>query len=81
MYLVAGLISVIDPFFRHHFWSEKVGKFAKIDTIPQSLLQFCGRGKVLLQAGLHPPESTQKLTSEQVLDFHTNPYNVFCQAY
>ena len=58
-YLIAGLISVIDSFFRHHFWSKKVGKFAKIDTIPQSLLQFGGRGQVLLQAGLHPPEYTK----------------------
>lgn len=48
MYLIAGLISVVDLFHRHHFGGEKVGKFAKVDTIPQSLLQFCGRGQVLL---------------------------------
>lgn len=47
-YLIASLISVVDPFLRHQFGGEKVGKFAKVDTIPQSLLQFCGRGQVLL---------------------------------
>lgn len=48
MYLITGLISVIDSFFRHYFWGKKVGKFAKVDAIPQSLFQFCGRGQVLL---------------------------------
>lgn len=70
VYLITGLISVVDPFLRHHFGGEKVGKFAKVDAIPQSLLQFCGRGQVLLQAGLHPPESTHILISEQAEDFH-----------
>ncbi len=58
MYLIAGLISVVDSFLRHHFWGEKVGEFAKVDTISQSLLQFCGSRQVLLQAGLHPPDSS-----------------------
>ena len=67
-YLITGLISVIDPFFRHHFWGKKVSKFAKVDPISQSLLQFCGKGQVLLQAGFYPPENTQILTSEQAQD-------------
>lgn len=65
VHLIAGLISVVDPFHRHHLWGEKVGKFAEVDPVPQPLLQLCGRGQVLLQAGLHPPGRTHnKLSSE-----------------
>lgn len=67
IYLIAGLISVVDSFDRHHFWGEKVGKFAKVDTIPQTLLQFSGKRQFLLQAGLHPPKSTQTLSSKKQL--------------
>lgn len=48
IYLITGLISVIDPFLRHHFGGKKIAKFSKVDAIPQSLFQFCGRGQVLL---------------------------------
>lgn len=55
IYLISGLISVIDSLLRHHFRSKEIGKFAKVDTVPQALLQFGGRRQVLLQAGFHPP--------------------------
>lgn len=64
MHLIAGLISVVDPFHRHHLWGEKVGKFAEVDPVPQPLLQLCGRGQVLLQAGFHPPERTHNKQTE-----------------
>lgn len=59
IYLISGLISVIDSLLRHHFWSKEGGKFAKVDTVPQTLLQFSGRRQVLLQAGFHPPKRTR----------------------
>lgn len=58
IYLITGLISVIDSLLRHHFRSKEIGKFAKVDPVPQTLLQFGGRRQVLLQAGFHPPRRT-----------------------
>lgn len=59
-HLISGLISIVDSFLRHHFWGEEGGKFAKVDAIPQTLLQFSGRRQFLLQAGFHPPRRTLK---------------------
>lgn len=76
MYLIAGLISVVDPFLRHHFGGEKVGKFAEIDAVPQTLLQLGGWGQVLLQTGLYPPKNTQILISKKAEDFQNHLYGV-----
>lgn len=60
VYLITSLILVINLFCRHQFGGKESGKFSKINTISKSLLQFCGGGQVLLQAGLHPPGSTKE---------------------
>lgn len=38
MYLITGLISVVELFHGHHFGGKKVGEFPKVDTVPESLL-------------------------------------------
>lgn len=76
MYLIAGLISVVDSFLGHHFRGEKVGEFAKVDAVPQTLLQFSGRGQLLLQTGLYPPKNTQILISKKAEDFQIHLHSV-----
>lgn len=48
MYLITGLISVVNLFLRNHFGSKKICKFAEVDAIPQSLLQLGGRGQIFI---------------------------------
>lgn len=55
LYLVARLLAVVDLLQRDGARRKEVTQFGQIDAVPEPLLQLCGGGQLLVQAGLHPP--------------------------
>lgn len=67
LYLVARLLAVVDLLQRDGARRKEVTQFGQIDAVPEPLLQLCGGGQLLVQAGLHPPVGGAQCTRDVAL--------------